>query len=120
MATLIVLGLVFYQYPSTQLAYAHTFSGDESAAFIATVGVLRTEIRLINSTVAANASLANEHAKIAAEHLSENDTSELTERNERIGTDLPQYLSDLQNMTTNLSPTNMTGITAIKQKVSDD
>lgn len=119
MATLIVLGLLFYQYPSTQLAYAHTFSGDESAAFIATVGVLRTEIRLVDSTVATNASLANEHAKIAAEHLSENDTSELTERNERIGTDLPQYLSDLQNMTTNLSPTNTTGITAIKQKVSD-
>ena len=44
MATLIVLGLLFYQYPSTQLAYAHTFSGDESAAFIASVGVLRTEI----------------------------------------------------------------------------
>jgi hypothetical protein len=69
--------------------------------------------------VPTNASLANEHANIAAEHLSENDTSELTERNERIGTDLPQYLSDLQNLTANLSPTNMTGITAIKQKVSD-
>jgi len=118
-ATLIVLGLVFYQYPSIQPAYAHTFSGGESAAFIATVGVLRTEIRLVDSTVATNASLANEHANIAAEHLSENDTSELAERNERIGTDLPQYLSDLQNMTANLSPTNTSGITAIKQKVSD-
>lgn len=119
LATLIVFSLVFYQYSSTQLAYAHTFSGDESAAFIATVGVLRTEIRLVDNTVATNASLANEHANIAAEHLSENDTSELTERNERIGTDLPQDLSDLQNMTANISPTNMTGITAIKQKVSD-
>ena len=119
LATLIVFGLVFYQYPSTQLAYAHTFSGDESAAFIATVGVLRTEIRLVDNTVATNASLANEHANIAADHLGENDTSELAERNERIGTDLPQDLSDLQNMTANLSPTNMTGITAIKQKVSD-
>jgi len=119
LATLIVFSLVFYQYPSTQLAYAHTFSGDESAAFIATVGVLRTEIRLIDDTVATNASLANEHANIAAAHLGENDTSELTERNERIGTDLPQDLRDLQNMTANISPTNMTGITAIKQKVSD-
>jgi hypothetical protein len=119
LASLIVLGLVFYQYPSTQLAYAHTFSGDESAAFIATVGVIRTEIRLIDNTVATNASLANQHANFAVEHLSENDTNELAEKNERIGTDLPQYLSELQNMTANLSPSNLTGITAIKQKVSD-
>ncbi len=119
LAALVVLGLVFYQYPSTQLAYAHTFSGDESAAFISTVGVIRTEILLINYTVATNVSLANQHANFAVEHLSENDTKELAEKNERIGTDLPQYLHDLQNMTANLSPTNMTGITAIKQKVSD-
>jgi hypothetical protein len=120
LATLVVLGLVFYQYPNTQLVYAHTFSGNESSAFIATIGVLRTEIRLINSTVSTNASQANEHAKIAVEHLTANDTSELAERNKRIGTDLPKDLSDLQNMTANLSPTNMTtGITAIKQKVSD-
>jgi hypothetical protein len=119
LATLIVLGFVVFQLTSTQSAYAHTFSGAESAGFIATVGVIRTEIRLVNNTVATNASLANEHANFAVEHLSENDTKELSEKNERIGTDLPQYLSDLQNMTANLSPTNMTGITAIKQKVSD-
>jgi hypothetical protein len=119
LATLIVLSLVFFQYPSTQPAYAHTFSGAENAGFIATVEVIRTEIRLVDNTAATNASLANEHANFAVEHLSENDTKELSEKNERIGTDLPQYLSDLQNMTANLSPTNMTGITAIKQKVSD-
>jgi hypothetical protein len=120
LATLIVLGLVFFQYTSTQQpVYAHTFSGAENAGFIATVGVIRTEIRLVDNTVASNASLANEHANFAVEHLSENDTKELSEKNERIGIDLPQYLSDLQNMTANLSPTNMTGITAIKQKVSD-
>ncbi len=119
LAALIVLGMVIYQYPAKQLAYAHTFSGNEGAAFIATVGVIRTELRLINSTIASNASLANEHANIAAEHLSKNDTSELAERNQRIGTDLPKYLGDLQNMTANVSPNNMSGITAISQKVSD-
>lgn len=118
MAISILLGLVFFQIP-TKLAYAHTFSGNESAAFIATVGVLRTEIRLINSTVATNSSQANEHAKIAVQHLSTNDTSELGERNKRIATDLPQDLSQLQNMTANLSTTNATGIAAVKQKVSD-
>jgi hypothetical protein len=69
-------------------AYAYTFSGNESAAFIATIGVLRTEISLINSTISTNASQANEHAKIAVEHLSANDTSELAEKNKRIATDL--------------------------------
>jgi hypothetical protein len=119
LAGLIVLGLVFFQYSSTQPAYAHTFSGAENAGFIATVGVIRTEIRLVDNTVATNSSLAHEHANFAVEHLSENDTKELSEKNERIGTDLPQYLGDLQNMTANLSPTNATAITAIKQKVSD-
>lgn len=119
LAALILLGLIFHQYPATQLAYAHTFSGNESAAFIATIGVIRTELRLINSTIATNASLANEHANIAAEHLSKNDTTQLAERNQRIATDLPQYLSDLQNMTAKLSPSNMSGISAVKQKVSD-
>jgi hypothetical protein len=119
LASLLLLGLGFYQYPVTQLAYAHTFSGDESAAFIATVGVIRTEIRLIDSTVATNASEANEHAKHAVEHLSANDTKELAERNQRIGTDLPKDLSDLENMTANLSATNTTGIAAVRQKVSD-
>jgi hypothetical protein len=119
LASLIVLGLVFFQYSSIPPVYAHTFSGAENAGFIATVGVIRTELRLIDSTVATNASLANEHANFAIEHLGENDTKELSEKNERIGTDLPQYLGDLQNMTANLSPTNATAIAAIKQKISD-
>lgn len=120
MAIFVLLGLVLVQIPKMQqLAYAHTFSGSESSAFIATVGVLRTEIRLINDTVATNSSQASEHAKIAVEHLSANDTSELAERNQRIGADLPKDLGSLQNMTANLSPTNTTGISAIKQKVSD-
>jgi hypothetical protein len=118
MAISLLLGLVFFQIPA-KLAYAHTFSGNESAGFIATVGVIRTEIMLINSTVATNSSQANEHAKIAVQHLGTNDTSELAERNKRIATDLPQDLSQLQNMTANLSPTNVTGIAAVKQKVSD-
>jgi len=120
MAIFVILGLVLVQIPKMQQqAYAHTFSGNESSAFIATVGVLRTELRLINDTIATNSSQANEHAKIAVEHLSANDTSELRERNQRIGADLPKDLSSLQNSTANLSPTNTTGIAAIKQKISD-
>ena len=118
----LVLGLASVQIPTMlmqQLAYAHTFSGNESAGFIATVGVLRTEIRLINSTVTTNSSQANEHAKIAVQHLSTYDTDQLAERNKRIATDLPNDLSALQNMTINLSPTNTTGLAAVKQKVSD-
>lgn len=118
----LVLGLASVQMPTMlmqQLAYAHTFSGNESAGFIATVGVLRTEIRLINSTVTTNSSQANEHSKIAVQHLSTYDTDQLAERNKRIATDLPKDLSDLQNMTLNLAPTNATGIAAVKQKVSD-
>jgi hypothetical protein len=119
-AIFVLLGLASVQIPKVQqLAYAHTFSGNESSAFIATIGVLRTEVRLINDTVATNSSQSNEHAKIAVGHLSANDTNELAERNKRIATDLPKDLSSLQNITANLSLDNTTGITAVKQKVSD-
>jgi len=120
MAVFILLGLALLQSPKMlQLAFAHTFSGNENAQFIAKVGVIRTELRLINSTASTNSSAANEHAKIAVEHLSVNDTNELKEKNQRIGTDLPNDLMSLQNMTASISPTNTTGISAIRQKVND-
>ncbi|MGB8133047.1 MAG: hypothetical protein WCE99_02530 [Nitrososphaeraceae archaeon] len=83
-------------FPIKQMVYAHTFSGDESAAFLALVRQIEAEIGLVNSNLPSNITLAQEHAEHATEHLDTNTTKELTERNERVSNDLTRELSDLQ------------------------
>jgi polyhydroxyalkanoate synthesis regulator phasin len=83
-------------FPINQMVYAHTFSGDESAAFLALVRQIEAEIGLVNSNLPSNITLAQEHAEHATEHLDANTTKELTERNERVSNDLTRELSDLQ------------------------
>jgi polyhydroxyalkanoate synthesis regulator phasin len=83
-------------FPINQMVYAHTFSGDESAAFLALVRQIEAEIGLVNSNLPSNITLAQEHAEHATEHLNTNTTKELTERNERVSNDLTRELSDLQ------------------------
>jgi hypothetical protein len=82
--------------PIKQMAYAHTFSGDESAAFLALVRQIGAELGLVNSNLPANITLAQEHAEHATKHLDANTTKELTERNERVSNDLTRGLSELQ------------------------
>jgi hypothetical protein len=82
--------------PIKQMAYAHTFSGDESAAFLALVRQIGAELGLVNSNLPSNITLAQEHAEHATEHLDANTTKELSERNERVSNDLTRGLSELQ------------------------
>jgi hypothetical protein len=82
--------------PIKQMVYAHTFSGDESAAFLALVRQIGAELGLVNSNLPSNITLAQEHAEHATEHLDANTTKELAERNERVSNDLTRELSDLQ------------------------
>jgi hypothetical protein len=89
MSTVIIL-------PIRQTVYAHTFSGDESAAFLALVRQIGAELGLVNSNLPSNITLAQEHAEHATEHLDANTTKELAERNERVSNDLTRGLSDLQ------------------------
>ena len=83
-------------FPIKQMVYAHTFSGDESAAFLALVRQIEAELGLVNSNLPSNITLAQEHAEHATEHLDANTTKELSERNERVSNDLTRELSDLQ------------------------
>jgi polyhydroxyalkanoate synthesis regulator phasin len=82
--------------PIKQMVYAHTFSGDESAAFLALVRQIETELGLVNSNLPSNITLAQQHSEHATEHLDANTTKELAERNERVSNDLTRELSDLQ------------------------
>lgn len=94
LAGLVSFGLVFAN--NNQQAYAHTFSGDESASFLALAESIRTELQLVQSNLASNASVAEEHAAHAHEHLDNHTVGEIAERNERLGRDLPAALEDLQ------------------------
>jgi hypothetical protein len=78
-----------------QSASAHTFSGDESAAFLATVEAIKIQTALAQENLA-DSEVAIEHAEHAAEALTEDDVEELKERNERIATDLPAALGDFR------------------------
>lgn len=78
-----------------QKVFAHEFSGDESASFLALVESIRSELDLVQNNLASNATLAEEHAAHAHEHLDEDVIDEISERNERLGRDLPAALGDL-------------------------
>ena len=79
----------------TRNAYAHTFSGDQSASFLATVEVIKVHLMLAENDFATNATLSAEHAEHAAEHLTDDIVKEITERNNRLGTELPASLEEL-------------------------
>jgi uncharacterized protein YoxC len=85
-------------YPLKQMAYAHTFSGDESAAFLALVKQIEAEIGLVDTNLSSNITMAQEHAEHATEHLDTNTTKELAERNKRVANDLTTELADLQRV----------------------
>ena len=95
-------------------AYAHTFSGGESAAFLALVKILQADLNLVQSNVASNATIAQDHANAVAEHLDANTTKELAERNKLVTNDLTKAISDL-NQTIQSKPT----VDVVKGKISN-
>jgi hypothetical protein len=103
-AALLLAGIIFmgtvYAIPNQQ-AFAHTFSGDESASFLALVESIRSELDLVESNLATNATLAEGHAAHAHEHLDNHTIEEISERNERLGRDLPAALEDLHHSVAN-------------------
>jgi hypothetical protein len=84
-----------YAIPNQQ-AFAHTFSGDESASFLALVEQIKVELELVKSNLSTNTTLAAEHAEHSTEHLTDDIIKEITEKNERLGRDVPASLTDLQ------------------------
>lgn len=95
-------------------AYAHTFSGGESAAFLALVKILQADLDQVQSNVASNATLAQAHASAVAEHLDANTTGQLAERNKLVRNDLTKAISDL-NQTIQSKP----AVDVVKGKISN-
>jgi len=100
LSALLILGTTAFAL--SRNAYAHTFGGNESAAFLAKVQGLKVEAHLIQSDLS-NQTLVAWHSDKIGEFWNTNDTKELTERNQRLGTDIPTLIS---NITTTANSTN--------------
>jgi len=99
-----VILLVAFNLNTNKPIFAHTFSGDESASFLATVEMIKIESQLAAEEVASNVSIAKEHAEHTTEHITANDTKEITERNPRLATELNSTLTDFVNAFESESP----------------
>ena len=97
-------------------AFAHTFSGDESATFLALIEMIKTEAHLAQQNLGTNVTLAHEHAEATTEHLDANQTKEISERNTRVSNELNDSLTALKNAFNSTSPPTASDI---KDKVSN-
>src|SRR4029078_5409010 len=82
----------------------HTFSGDESASFLAGVEMTKIELKLSAEQVVSNATNAKEHADHLTEHITVNDTKEIKERNSRVADELNKTMTDFVNTIKSSSP----------------
>jgi hypothetical protein len=102
LAAMMVGGLAYAS--AGQRAFAHNFSGDESAAFLANVDAIKVQLMLVGGNYAGNPDSAKMHADHASEHLGAADIKEITEKNQRLGTDLPAALEKLKTSVAGKSP----------------
>jgi hypothetical protein len=87
---------------STSVTFGHNFSTDESASFIGVVDLIKTQAQLVQDNIASNnMTLASEHANDASALLTDDVTSELAERNQRIANELNTTLTDLKTAADN-------------------
>ena len=82
----------------------HTFSGDESASFLAGVEMTKIELKLAADQAVSNATNAKEHADHLTEQITANDTKEIKERNSRVADELNKTLTDFVNTIESSSP----------------
>lgn len=75
-------------------AYAHTFSGDESASFLAKVAELKVQTHLIQDNLS-NSTIVAWHIDKSGEFWNATDTKEVAEKNKRIANDISTGLDTL-------------------------
>jgi hypothetical protein len=100
---------------SFENSFAHNFSPDESAEFLTIVDKIKVESAIVaNSSANNNQSSAISHAQYALNTYDSHTNHELSERNERIATELNNTLNQLQDQV-ETSPSSITDKSQIKQ-----
>ena len=112
MLTTITTGFTQFINLSPRLAYAHTFTPNESADFLSLIYRIKNEAQLIQSNLLSNASnsrdLAQQHAENTIALLNQTWTKEIAERNHRVASELTAALIGLKNATaTSVKPAPM-------------
>ena len=84
-----------------QAAFAHVFTGDESASFMSVIKTLQAEANLVQTNLATNQTLAQNHAKAVVDVVKGNHTfgvlpNEVSENNKRVASDVIQAANALQ------------------------
>jgi hypothetical protein len=82
---------------SQNVAYAHTFSGDESASFLTLIEEISSGSHLIEKELINNATLAQILAENISKLVTSDDFEEISEKNKFEAKSLKESLSDLQN-----------------------
>lgn len=113
--TLVLVSTCIFSNLSNHI-FAHTFSGDESAEFLATLEMIKVEAHLAQQNLASNITLAQEHADATTEHLDTTQIKEITERNKRVFNELNDSLFDLK---TALNSKTLPSSLDINQKVDN-
>jgi hypothetical protein len=78
-------------------AYGHMFSPDESASFISLIDKIKSDVASITSAKSLNSTDMKEQKDYATSLLKTNEMREINERNNRIGTKLPNLINDFFN-----------------------
>src|ERR687892_225619 len=120
---LLVIGIIFSMVFSTntnnfinQKVYAHMFTADETASFLAFADQLQVESKLVQTNlVNNNLSLAQNHANKAASLLTPSVVIEIEEQNQDIADDLTTAVSNLQKISSSSEKQQQ----MVKQLVSD-
>jgi hypothetical protein len=99
-----------------QKAYAHMFTTDETASFLAFADQLQVESELVQTNLANNnVPLAQKHANKAASLLTPSIIVEIAEKNQKTADDLSTAVDDLQKITSSSEKQQQ----RVKQLVSD-
>jgi hypothetical protein len=80
-SAILLLGSAVVFGPANRAAYAHTFSGNENAAFLTMVQQIKVETSLAGNNTS-NKEIADHHMEHAAEALTNATLKEIAERNE--------------------------------------
>jgi hypothetical protein len=120
---LLVMGIVLSTVFSTsvsnilnQKVYAHMFTTDETASFLAFADQLKVEAGLVQTNLASNnLLLAQKHANKAASLLTPGIIVEIAEKNQKTADDLSTAVDDLQKITSSSEKHQQ----RVKQLVSD-
>src|SRR5215203_4304294 len=98
------------------IAYAHTFSGDESASFLTLIEEISTRSHLIEEELINNATLAQKLAENISQIVTPENFKEISEKNKLVAKSLNESLADLEN---SFHFTNKIIPSEIKQKIKN-